>query len=182
MRKGTTPDIHPDWVCLAVIGAPKGLRGAVRLSCFAEDPPAIGAYNPMHAEPGGRPLDLTVLEHPRRGHLVVAIKGVTDRQAAAALAGTRLFVPRSRMPEVAADEFYHHDLIGLAAFHVDGSPLGKVRAVHDWGAGDTVEVAGQGPGSDFLVPFTRTNVPVVDLERGRITVDPPDGILARQEG
>ncbi len=182
MRKGTTPDTHPDWVCLAVIGAPKGLRGAVRLSCYAEDPAAIGNYNPVHAEPGGRTLDLTVLEHPRRGHLVVAVNGVTDRQAAAALAGTRLFVPRSRMPDVPANEFYHHDLIGLAAFHVDGSPLGHVRAVHDWGAGNTMEISGEAPGSDFLVPFTESNVPVVDLERGRVIVDPPDGILVKQEG
>ena len=181
MRKGTTPEIHPDWVCLAVIGAPKGLRGAVRLSCFAEDPAAIGIYNPMHAGPGGRTLDLTVLEHPRQGHLVVAIDGVTDRQAAAALAGTRLVVPRSRMPEVSANEFYHHDLIGLAAFHVDGSPLGHVRAMHDWGAGDTMEIRGKGEGNDFLVPFTCNNVPVVDLEGGRIVVDPPDGLLPIEE-
>ncbi len=182
MRKGTTPDIHPDWVCLAVIGAPKGLRGAVRLSCFAEDPAAIANYNPLHAGPGGRTVDLAVLEHPRHGHLVVAIKGVTDRQAAAALTGTRLVVARSRMPEVSADEFYHHDLIGLAAFHVDGSPLGQVCAMHDWGAGDTMEIGGETAGRAFLVPFTRNNVPVVDLERRRVIVDPPDGILARQEG
>ena len=181
MRKGTIPDTHPDWVCLAVIGAPKGLRGTVRLSCFAEDPAAIGSYNPLYAEPGGHTLDLTVLEHPRHGHLVVSIKGVTDRRAAASLTGTRLFIARSRMPEVSANEFYHHDLLGLAAIHVDGSPLGWVCAMHDWGAGDTMEIGGMAPGRAFLLPFTRSNVPVVDLERRRVIVDPPDGILVRQE-
>ncbi len=181
MSKGTRPDaggVRRDWVCLAVIGAPKGLGGAVRLTCFAEEPSELAAYNPLHAGPGGPAVRLTVLGVPRGGHVVAAIDGVSDRNAAAALNGTRLFVPRSRMPATAENEFYHHDLIGLEAFHADGRPLGRVRAVHDWGAGDTMEIAGCGGEADFLVPFTLPNVPVVDLALGRVVIDPPAGTLA----
>ena len=181
MPKGTTPETpaadRRDWVCLAVIGAPKGLGGAVRLSCFNENPPGLGAYNPLHAGPGGRAVHVTVVETPRPGQVVARIDGVADRDAAAALNGTRLFVPRSRMPATADGEFYHHDLIGLEAFHVDGRSLGLVRAMHDWGAGDTLEIGGGANGPDFMVPFTLANVPVVDVEEGRIVVDPPAGIL-----
>ncbi len=181
MRKETTPDSreadHRDWVCLAVIGAPKGLRGAVRVSCFTENPPDLGMYNPLHAGPGGHVIHLTILETPRRGHLVAAIDGIVDRNAAAALNGTRLFIPRARMPAADENEFYHHDLIGLEAFHADGQSLGLVRAIHDWKAGDTLEIGGGEGVPDFMVPFTLDNVPVVDLALGRIVVDPPDGIL-----
>ena len=81
------------------------------------------------------------------------------------------------MPAAAGNEFYHHDLIGLEAIHADGRSLGLVRAVHDWGAGDTLEIGNSEGVPDFMVPFTLDNVPVVDLALGRIVVDPPDGIL-----
>ena len=166
-----------DWVCLAEIGAPKGLRGAVRAICFNETPAGIAGFNPLHAGPGGRPLRVRAIGTPRNGRAVLAVEGVTDRDGAAALAGVRLYAPRDRLPETGEDEFYRHDLIGLPVEHVDGRPLGAVKALLDYGAGDVLEVAGRDGRADFLLPFTRENVPAVDVRAGRIAVDPPEGTL-----
>jgi len=166
-----------DWVCLAVVGAPKGVRGALRLTCYNENPREIAAFNPLHAGPGGREISVRVIETPKPGQVIVKIDGIEDRDAAAALNGTRLHVPRERMPAPEDDEFYHHDLIGLPVFHVDGRELGRAKAIVDYGAGDVLEVLAPDRRSSFLVPFTRENVPGIDLEAGRITVDPPLGVF-----
>lgn len=166
-----------DWICLAVVGAPKGVRGAVRLTCYNENPKEIGAYGPLHARPGGKPLAVRVIESTKPGQIVVKITGVEDRDAAAALNGTRLFVPREVMPAPDEDEFYHHDLIGLAVAHADGRHLGTVRALIDNGAGHVLEIL-DGTGKDtILIPFTLEAVPTVDIKSGRIVVDPPAGLL-----
>ncbi|MEO1531929.1 MAG: ribosome maturation factor RimM, partial [Pseudomonadota bacterium] len=99
------------------------------------------------------------------------LSGVATREAAEALKGTRLHVPRSRLPRLPDDEFYHADLIGLAVQDTGGAPLGRVHAVHDHGAGDMLEVRGEGPA--LLLPFTRWAVPTVDLTAGLLIADPP---------
>ena len=109
--------------------------------------------------------------------MVATVEGVDSRDAAAALAGVRLFVPRSRMPEPAEGEFYHHDLIGLDARTPDGRLLGTVRALADHGAGSLLEIARAEGAGTFLVPFTTAVVPVVDVAAGKLVVDPPDGML-----
>ncbi|MBC6439017.1 MAG: 16S rRNA processing protein RimM [Rhodospirillales bacterium] len=166
-----------DWICLAIVGAPKGVRGAMHLTCFNENPAEIASFNPLHAGPNGRPLDVCVIATPKPGQVVVRIDGTADRDAAAAMNGTRLYVPRSRMPDTAEDEFYHHDLIGLRVDHADGRELGTVKALFDHGAGDVIEILDTARRDSFLMPFTRENVPVVDLDGGRIVIDPPAGVL-----
>jgi len=106
--------------------------------------------------------------------LVADFDGIGDRNAAERLRGTELYVPRSRLPRPHEDEFYHVDLIGLEARTVTGEPLGTVRAVNDFGAGDILEIIGA---RTVLVPFTRAIVPEVDLAAGTLTVDPPPGLF-----
>ncbi|MBT6204480.1 MAG: ribosome maturation factor RimM [Alphaproteobacteria bacterium] len=166
-----------DWVCLAVAGAPKGVRGALRLTCYNESPSDIAGFNPLHAGPGGRLLSVSVIEHPKPNQVVVKIEGIEDRDAAAALNGTRFFVPRSRMPEPEDDEFYHHDLIGLSVVDQQDGPLGTVRAVLDFGAGELLEVVRANNRSTFMLPFTNEVVPTIDLAAGRVVVDPPEGLI-----
>jgi 16S rRNA processing protein RimM len=173
-------------VCVAVIGAPHGVRGAVRIRCFTEDPDAVAAYGVLETESGKR-LSLARVG-VAKGGILAEIDGVTDRNAAALLRGTRLFVPRSALPEPEEEEYYYDDLIGLAVETVDGRPVGEVRAVHDYGAGDILEVAagttarardrqgGRRP-RPVLVPFTREIVPEVRLDERRIIIDPPPGLL-----
>lgn len=157
---------------MARIGAPHGVRGEVRLSVFTEDPLALRRYNPF-TTPSGSTVKLTRIKQSGKA-IVGAIEGVEDRDAANALNGTELSIPRARLPRPEEDEFYHVDLIGLSAVHVDGAALGTVRAIVDYGAGDLMEIAGE---TSLLVPFTRAAVPTVDVERGVVFVDPPPGLL-----
>jgi len=111
-----------------------------------------------------------------KGVLLARLSGVEDRNQAEALRGLRLYLPRAALPEPEPDEYYHADLIGLAATLADGTPVGRVRAVHDFGAGASLELD-RSDASPVLVPFTRGIVPIVDLAAGRLVLDPPPGLL-----
>jgi 16S rRNA processing protein RimM len=108
--------------------------------------------------------------------VLARIAGVADRDAAERLKGVRLYVSRDVLPAPGEEEYYHADLLGLRVDLGDGSELGRIRAVHDFGAGDTLEVM-RPEGGVVMVPFTRAVVPVVDLAAGRLVVDPPPGLL-----
>lgn len=153
-------------VCVAQIGAPHGVRGAFRLRCFTEVPESVAAYGPVHDE-AGRPLFALRILAEAKGGLIAAAPGIADRDAAEALRGLRLFVPRDRLPATEEDEFYHEDLVGLTARAPGGAPMGRVIAVHNHGAGDILEVELE-PGRTELVPFTRAAVPAVDLTAGTV--------------
>jgi 16S rRNA processing protein RimM len=159
-------------ICVAQIGAPHGIRGEVKLKSFTADPLAVKDYGPLESEDGTRRLEIAALR-PVKGHFVARLVGVEDRNAAEQLTHQRLFVPRERLPPPEPDEFYHADLIGLVAVTAGGEEVGKVVAVHDFGAGAIVEIAPVGGGASMMLPFTETFVPAVDLSVGRMTVAPP---------
>ena len=160
---------------MGVITGAHGVRGAVRVKSFTADPAAIAGYGPLEDERGERHVALA-LAGTVRGMLIARIDGVDDRNAAERLKGTRLYLPRAALPPPGAEEYYHADLIGLAADLTDGTPLGRVRAVHDFGAGDSIEVE-KPDGATVLVPFTEAAVPVVDIAGGRLVIDPPAGLF-----
>ena len=163
-------------VCLGQIGAAHGVRGEVRLRSFTSDPAAIADYGPLETE-DGRVLEIEALR-PAKDHFVARLSGIGDRDAAGALTNTKLYVPRERLPRTEdPDEFYHADLIGLAAVDRAGKTLGTVVAIHNFGAGDLIEVRPQNGGKTELVPFDATHVPEVDITAGRIVIDPPDGLF-----
>jgi len=163
-------------VCLGQIGAAHGVRGEVRLRSFTSDPAAIADYGPLETE-DGRVLEIEALR-PAKDHFVARLSGIGDRDAASALTNTKLYVPRERLPRTEdPDEFYHADLIGLAAVDLAGKTLGTVVAIHNFGAGDLIEVRPQTGGSTALVPFDLTHVPEVDIASGKIVVHPPDGLF-----
>ncbi len=152
------------------ITAAHGVRGEVKIRCFTEAPEDVGAYGPL-CDAQGRSFRLLAIR-PAKGPFVVArIEGVADRDAAEALAGRDLFVPRDRLPPPDEDEWYYSDLIGLTAVDPDGTSLGRVIAVHDFGAGDLIEIAPPS-GKAFMVPFTAQCVPDIKLADGTITVIP----------
>ena len=175
------PPPHDTRVCLGVVGAPHGVRGAVRIKSFTEEPDAIARYGALEDETGERRFKLQVIGAAKGDGMVVAkFSGVTDRDRAEALRGLRLYLPRAALPPTGEDEFYHADLVGLAAQLQDGAPVGTVVAVHDFGAGDMLEIARGGVGGGgqpVLVPFTRAAVPVVDLGGGKVVIDPPEGLF-----
>ena len=163
-------------VCVAQIGAAHGLKGEVRLWSFTQDPLAVARYSPLESEDGARGFEIEDLR-PGKTYFVARLSGVRDKNAAEALRNTKLFVPRERLPKTEDDEsFYHADLIGLAVITTKGVDVGEVAAVHNFGAGDIVEIRLTDK-STVLLPFTDAAVPKVDLDRGRIVVDPPEGIL-----
>jgi len=162
-----------DRILLAEIGPAHGIRGEVLLRVHASDPGLLRDL-PLTSE-DGRAFRVTALR-PAKAGFVARLQGVTDRNAAEALRGTRLFADRGRLPPPQEDEFYHADLIGLAAEDAAGAPLGRIVAVHDFGAGDLLEVQPES-GRSVLVPFTKTVVPVVDVAAGRVVVDPPAGLF-----
>ena len=164
---------------LGVVTGARGLKGEVRIKSFTADPADLAAYGPLWdvgAETGRR---LKVVGEAK-GQVIARIDGVGDRDAAEALKGLELHVPRSALPAPEDDEFYHADLVGLEAVSVAGEALGRVSAVEDFGAGDVLEITG-GPYKGLVVPFTRAVVPEVDVAGGRLTVDPPPGLLEPPE-
>jgi 16S rRNA processing protein RimM len=166
MAKSATPDRK--LVCVAAVAAAHGVRGALKLKCFTEEPANVGAYGPLMDEHGRRLFEVTVVG-PAKGGVIVAAEGITDRDAAEALRGLRLFVPRDRLPEPEDDAFYYEDLVGLEVRDVAGKSLGRVVAVHDFGAGEVIEYRGEA-GLSGMVPFTMASVPEVDLAAGRLIV------------
>jgi len=164
------------WVCVAKVVGAHGLRGALKLRCFTERAADVAAYGPLHDERGARLFEIEVLGQSPGGVLAAA-QGVGDRSAAEALRGTLLFVPRGALPDPGPDEFYHSDLAGLSVERSDGTRLGTVRGLENFGAGDLLEVAGD-DGRVLTLPFDRRTVPVVDLARRRLVVEPPAELIA----
>jgi 16S rRNA processing protein RimM len=158
-------------ICVARIGAAHGVRGEVRLWTFTEDPLAVKRYGPLMTRDGARHFEVT---HAReaKGHLVATLKGVATREDAERLNGVELYVAREKLPATEHDEYYHADLIGLAAVNAANEPLGKVIAIHNFGAGDIIEIAPPG-GATMLLPFTNAVVPSVDIAGGRVVIEFP---------
>ena len=157
------------------IGAPRGIKGDIRIKSFTEDPRDLAAYGSLWSADGSREFTIKVVGEAK-GQVIARIKGVADRNAAEALKGTDLYVSRDVLPPPEEDAFYHVDLIGLRVETTEGAFLGEVRAVFDHGAGDVLDIGG-GPHKGLMVPFTRDAVPEVDLAGGKMIVDPPEGLL-----
>ena len=160
-------------ILMGVIGKPHGVRGLVRVNAYTEDPAALADYAPL-VDKTGRKFGLEWVGENIAQLTEITLSGrlkVTDRNAAERLTNTELFAPRSALPEAEEEEFYLADLVGLAARDASGTEIGKVTAVHDYGAGTSLEIAGTGP--SMLVPFTKAAVPVIDVQAGHIVVQPP---------
>jgi 16S rRNA processing protein RimM len=164
--------VTTDLICIGAIAGSFGISGEVRLKSFCSEPTDIAAYGPLRTE-DGREFVVT-LTRPVSGGLGARINGITTKEQADALRGTSLFVPRDRLPSLPDDEYYHADLIGLAAHDTGGALIGKVTAVYNHGAGDILEISPTGHKSALLLPFTMAIVPNVDLAAGRIVVDLPE--------
>ena len=161
-------------ICVARIGAAPGVRGAVKLWTFTEDPFAVTRYGPLTTKDGARSFEVAHVREAK-DHLVATFKGIADRNAAERLNGVELYVAREKLPATDDDEYYHADLIGLSAETTGGAPLGKVIAIHNFGAGDIIEIA-PASGATLLLPFSNEVVPTVDLAGGRVLIELPDEI------
>ena len=176
---GAAPS-RTDTVLVARFGAAHGVRGEIRLWSFTGDPLAIADYGPLETKDGKRQFVIDSLR-PNKDFLVARIDGVGDRNAAEALRNVELYLPRERLPEIDEDDtWYYADLVGLAAQAPDGTDVGTVAAVYNFGAGDIVEIAPAAGGKTLLLPFTEAVVPEVDVKAKRIVVVLPEEIEVRE--
>lgn len=166
-------------VVLCVVGAPHGVRGEARVKAFTGDPMAIADYGTLFAA-DGRAFEIDDGRFLKDDLLVVKFAGISDRDAIKALTGTELFIDRALLPDdEEEDEFYHADLVGLAVVDAAGASIGKVISVHNFGAGDILEIRPEAGGGTWLLPFTKAAAPKVDCAAGQIVIDP--GFLAKPE-
>ena len=165
-------------ILLGVIGRPHGVRGLVHVTSYTAEPDDLTAYGALSDAKGRefwlvwRAAGVAEISEIVAGQ---AVK-LADREAAARLTNTKLFIARNRLPPADAEEFYLADLIGIAAMDGAGAPLGRVAAVHDYGAGTSLEIE-RADGDNLLIPFTRAAVPEVDVAAGRLVVNPPEEVV-----
>lgn len=160
-------------ICVARIGAAHGVRGEVKLWSFTEDPAAVAHYGPLETQDGTRCFEIEALR-AAKDHFVARIAGVSDRDAAEKLRNIELYIPRARLPKIEeTDTFYHADLVGLDAVTPDGARVGTVHALHNFGAGDIIEIAPAEGGDPLMLPFNETTVPKIDVAARQVVVVPP---------
>ena len=160
-----------DVLLAAVIGA-QGLKGAVKAKIFTEAPETLTRYGALY-DAQGRSFEITAMRPGKPGEAVLSFQGIESREAAEALKGTGLFIAREKLPQPDEEEFYHADLIGLEARDGEGRVIGKVAAIHNFGAGDVIEII-RADGDNVLLAFTRETVPVIDIAGGHILVAVPE--------
>jgi 16S rRNA processing protein RimM len=166
-------------ICVGQFAGSHGVRGLAKLRSFTETPEAVASYGPLSDESGARVFRVS-LQGKAKDLLLVRVEGISTREQAQALTGVQLFVDRSTLPETDdEEEFYHADLIGLRAELADGTLYGTVKAIYDFGAGDVLEIRTE-QGTLEMLPFTRACVPLVEVGKGRILVDLPAVIEARE--
>lgn len=154
-------------VCLGAFAGAHGVKGAAKVRAFTEAEDGVAAYGPVESEDGGRRFTLDFIRVLRPGLAVVSAPEIASREDAASLAGVRFFVPRAALPAVTDDDFYMEDLVGLAVVDEQGAPQGRIAGVHNFGAGDILEIAARpGRPEHLFAPFTKAAFPVIDLDRG----------------
>ena len=160
-------------ILLGVVTAAHGIKGEVKVKTFTQSPERLHAYGPVIVE-DGRQFEVAALRVSKPDEAIVRFAGIADRNAAESLKGQRLYVPRSALPATEAGEFYYADMIGLRAEDAAGNRLGTVCGVHNFGAGDVVEIEFTDGTTEFIA-FSDANVPAVDIAAGRIVIElPPD--------
>lgn len=160
-------------VLVGQVGGAFGVRGEVKITAFTDDPMALLAYSPLLRADGSVGLTLTGARPDKKG-VVARAKEVGAKEQADALRGLRLYVARDRLPEPDEDEFYLTDLVGLEARGADGTVLGRVKSVQNFGAGDILEIAPAMGGQTWYLPFTRDAVPDIHVAEGWLRAVPPN--------
>jgi 16S rRNA processing protein RimM len=168
-----------DDILLGVVIGAQGLSGEVKVKTFASAIENLRGYGPLHGQ-DGREFVVASARLAKADIAVVRFKGVDDRNAAEALKGTELRVSRDALPPTDDDEFYHADLVGLRAEDAEGHALGTVKGIHNFGAGDVIEIE-RADGGDIFLPFTRETVPTVDLKASRLVIAVQDDQAAEEE-
>ena len=163
------PEPLPNPVLMATIGGAHGIQGECRVRSFTENPLDLGAYGPLSDAKGNQWTIKSV--RPQKNVVLVRFAEISDRTAAERANGLELFVDRSVLPTPQeSDEFYLEDLEGLEARNSAGETIGRIVAVHNFGAGDILEIMPPA-GASVMIPFSEAAVPQIDLDENMIVVD-----------
>lgn len=157
-------------ICVAAIAGAFGVKGEVRLKPFTEDPLTCATFGPL-LDVDGKVVLTPCRPRVMKGALIISAEEVKTREQAQAMKSTKLYVPANLLPVPDEDDFYYSDLIGLDVKSVSGQRIGKVAAVHEFGAGDMLEIKPK-HGASFYHPFTKRDVPKVDVAKGRVIIIP----------
>lgn len=169
-----TEERPPRLILVAQAAGAFGVKGEMRITAFTEDPAALLHYRSLKGADGSPALTLTSGRVAKAG-LIARAREVETREEAQALRGLRLYIDRASLPEPKEDEYYLADLVGLAVRAPAGEPIGAVKSVHNFGAGDLLEIAPGDGSPSWWAPFTRDIVPEVSLAEHFVVVDrPPD--------
>ena len=156
-------------VLLGEITSVHGIRGDVVIRSYTAEPSEIGSYGALEDESGQREFTLAVKRATDKG-VIACVNGISDRTVAERLRGTKLYIARERLPDAGRNEYYHSDLLGLAAVDPNGNSVGSVIGIHNFGAGDIIEIRIEGTSHTEMLPFTHATVPTVDINAGRLVV------------
>jgi len=176
MTQSSDKPLDRNRICVGVVTGPHGHKRDVKIKSFTAEPQDVAAYGPVTDKSGEQSFEIRIVSSNQKG-LVAELSGVDDRNAAEAVQGTELYVSRDKLPVLDEDEFYYSDLIGLAVVYVDGSEMGTVSLVDNYGAGEVMEVELKDGGTEMFL-MSRDVVPEIDLENGRIVVNPPTEVYA----
>lgn len=162
-------------ILLAEVVGVHGIRGQVKLKCFSHDPAGLPSYRPLYTA-DGQPAGTVTAIQAHGPTWIATIENVADRNTAEKLRGKKFYVRRAQLPALDDDAFYHTDLIGMTALWPDGTVMGKVIGIDNFGAGDLIDIQ-PAKGQSFYVPFNDDCVPEINLGARNMTVNPPAGLL-----
>jgi 16S rRNA processing protein RimM len=167
-------------VCIGVIVAANGIKGYVKIKCFTASPEDIENFSNIFDPYSKRSFDIKIIGV--RGDCIIGkIAGIESRNEAEKLQNTKLYIKRSELPTPSAEEFYHNDLIGCKVQFEDGLIVGEIKAVHNFGAGDIIEVYDQLGNKDIYYPFNKEFILEVNLNAKCVTISRINEILAVPE-
>ena len=157
-------------ICIGAVAGAFGVHGQIKVKPFTGDPKAVTSYGPLLDENGNTVLTPGKKTRLAKAFVVISAAEVKNRDQAEALKSTKLYIHRSALPAPGEDEFYYTDLIGLPVETTEGEPKGKIKAIHNFGGGDLLEI--QSPHEkDWYHPFTKLAVPTIDIKGGRVIID-----------
>jgi len=160
-------------VLLGEISGVHGIRGDILIRTYTESPEAIASYGPLSDASGNKTFAIKIVRTTDKG-VVARLDGISDRTIAEGLRGTKLYVERAKLPDTEAAEFYHADLIGMKAVAADGTPLGEIVSIQNFGAGDLLELKPISGAATEFIPFEDQWVPRVDLDTGQVVINRPE--------
>ena len=169
-----------DLILVGIFGAAHGVRGELRLKSYTGDPLAIANYPRLTDESGKQTFKILSARPVKDDILVVRVDGIADRTVAEKLTNTSIYMARADLPPADEEEFYHADLLGLRVETRDGTLIGTIANVLNFGAGDILDVRPE-LGDNLLLPFTKKVIPVVEIANKRVIVDMPDEVIVREE-